>query len=90
MELRLREGVLEPRLPMGKKILIENLPKSFHSDDLKNLFTPYGTVLAAKDFLIACPTDRCVSDMWKCRPRPRLFWLATTLMVALSMNTDCL
>lgn len=50
MELRLREGVLEPRLPMGKKILIENLPKSFHSDDLKNLFTPYGTVLAAKVF----------------------------------------
>lgn len=35
---------------MGKKLLIENLPKTYQSCDLETLFSPYGTVLAAKVF----------------------------------------
>jgi RNA recognition motif-containing protein len=33
---------------MGKKLYVGNLPWSFTSDDLKDLFTPYGSVQSAE------------------------------------------
>ena len=33
---------------MGTKVLIDGLPSSFHDEDLRALFSPYGLVLSAQ------------------------------------------